>query len=285
MNRTPSFRKRASQHPLGSFFGILVTYSAIIGTAITTVFASAPPIFRVAVYAWGPLVSAGAAVWIAGESLRDWVGQLRNIRVSPWWYLAGIGLMLLGTEFETIAVLLLGGDVSAPAAPLSQYVLLFGVTLFLVGALEELGWRGFLQPRLQQRFSAIGASVGIGLLWTAWHIPMILAGLGNFAAFWEYTLNVTAISILFGWLYNSTNAGLPVVMIAHASHNLPPIGMSTGTVPSVFTILSGDTIIYLLCALVVAAYVGTQTLTRDGTLPRVPGRSQTDPIQPETPGD
>jgi membrane protease YdiL (CAAX protease family) len=272
MNRTSSFKQRASQHPVGSFLGILVTYSAIVGTAIATVFGTAPPILRVAVYAWGPLISAGAAIWLAGESLRDWVGQLRNVRVSPWWYLAGIGVMLLGTEFETIVVLLLGGDVSAPAAPLLQYVLLFGVTLFLAGALEELGWRGFLQPRLQQRFTAIGASVGIGLLWTAWHVPMILAGLGNFAAFWEYTLNVTAISILFGWLYNSTNAGLPVVMIAHASHNLPPAGMPTGTVPPVFNVLSGDTMAYLLCALAVVAYAGAQTLTRNGALPQIPGK-------------
>jgi hypothetical protein len=61
-------------------------------------------------------------------------------------------------------------------------------------------------------------------------------------------------------------------MIAHASHNMPRIGDAAGDVPAVFGIMSGDTIFYLLCASVIALYVGSQTFTRDGTLPAVPGQ-------------
>jgi membrane protease YdiL (CAAX protease family) len=272
MNDIASLKQSASKYPIGCFLTVLIIYSAIVGTAIATVFEASQPIFQVAVYAWGPMISAGIAIWLADESLRDWLAQLGTLRAGLRWYLIGVGMMLLGTEFETIVVLLVGGDVSAPAAPIRQYLLLFGVTLFLAGAIEELGWRGFLQPRLQRRFTAVGASVGIGLLWTAWHTPMIIAGLGNFAAFWEYALNLAAISIIFGWLYNSTNAALPVVMVTHASHNMPPIGVPVGTVPAVFDTLSGDTMVYLLCALLVILYGGAQKLTRAGTLPGVPGQ-------------
>ncbi len=52
---------------------------------------------------------------------------------------------MFGIEAEMIVVVLLGG-VAVPYAPLSSYIFTFGVTLFLAGALEELGWRGFLQP-------------------------------------------------------------------------------------------------------------------------------------------
>jgi membrane protease YdiL (CAAX protease family) len=138
--------------------------------------------------------------------------------------------------------------------------------------LEELGWRGFLQPRLQQRYSAVGSSVAIGVLWAVWHAPMILVGLGNFTAFWEYALTIVAVSVIFGWLYNNTGAALPVVMVAHASHNLPPVGRPTGDVPTVFATVSGDTMTYLACAVGVVAYTGVRTLTRDGTVPNVPGR-------------
>lgn len=148
----------------------------------------------------------------------------------------------------------------------------FVVTLFLAGTLEELGWRGFLQPHLQQRFDAVWVSIGIGVTWAVWHIPMMVAGFGDFAAFWEYTLNITAISIVYGWLYNTTDAALPVVMITHAAHNIPPISTSTGTVPTIFTTVSGDTMIYITCALLVTLYAGSRTLTRDGTLPGIPGQ-------------
>lgn len=282
MSDRTSLSRRASQYPIAGFLVVLVAYSAVVGTAIATVFQTAPPVLRVAAYAWGPLISAGAVTWLGDGSLRGWVGQLRHLRVRPRWYLAGVGVMLLGTEFETLVALALGGDVSVPAAPLPQYVLLFGVTLVFAGALEELGWRGFLQPRLQQRYSAVGSSVAIGVLWAVWHAPMILAGLGNFTAFWEYTLTIVAVSVIFGWLYNNTDAALPVVMVAHASHNLPPIGLPTSGVPALFATVSGDTVFYLICAVSVVAYTGARTLTRDGTVPNVPGRVERRSSRPES---
>ena len=179
---------------------------------------------------------------------------------------------MLGTETETIVAVLLGGDVAIPYAPVSDYIFTFGVTLFLAGAIEELGWRGFLQPRLQQRFSALHTSIGIGTVWGLWHVPMILAGAGNFTVFWEYMLNVIFMSVILGWLYNNTKGALPVVMIAHASHNMPPVGDIAGNAPAVFDVLSGDTVFYLFCASVIVLYTGSQTLTRDRTLPDIPGQ-------------
>ena len=180
--------------------------------------------------------------------------------------------MMLGTETESIVAVLLGADVAVPYAPISDYIFTFDVTLLLAGALEELGWRGFLQPRLQRRFSALHASLGISVVWGLWHISMILTGTGDFTVFWEYMLNVTVMSVILGWLYNNTEGALPVVMIAHASHNMPRIGDAAGGVPAVFDILSGDAVFYLLCASLIALYAGSQTLTRDGNLPGVPGQ-------------
>jgi membrane protease YdiL (CAAX protease family) len=224
------------------------------------------------VYAWAPMITAGVTVWLLGESVRDWLGQLRNLRAGIHWYLIGIAIMMLGTEAETIVAVLLGSDVAVPYAQISDYIFIFGVTLFLAGALEELGWRGFLQPRLQRRFSALHASLAIGVVWGLWHVPMILTGSGDFTVFWEYMVNIVAMSVILGWLYNNTDGALPVVMIAHASHNMPRIGDAAGDVPAVFDIISGDTVFYLLCASIIALYVGSQTFTRDGTLPAVPGQ-------------
>ena len=272
MNIVDSLRRRASHWPIGTFLTVLTLYSGLVFAGLYSMFGTTIPTRGIMVYAWAPMITAGVTVWLLGESVRDWLGQLRNLRAGIHWYLIGIAIMMLGTEAETIVAVLLGSDVAVPYAQISDYIFIFGVTLFLAGALEELGWRGFLQPRLQRRFSALHASLAIGVVWGLWHVPMILTGSGDFTVFWEYMVNLVAMSVILGWLYNNTDGALPVVMIAHASHNMPRIGDAAGDVPAVFDIISGDTVFYLLCASIIALYVGSQTFTRDGTLPAVPGQ-------------
>jgi membrane protease YdiL (CAAX protease family) len=58
------------------------------------------------------------------------------------------------------------------------------VSLFLRGAMgEELGLRGFALPRLQMTMSPFRASLVIGALWAAWHIPVLLGR--DVVSIWE----------------------------------------------------------------------------------------------------
>jgi len=285
MNAVDSLRQKTSHRPIGTFLAVLTLYSGLVFAGLYGTFGSSIPTLGVMLYAWAPMITAGVTVWLLDESVRDWLGQLRNLRAGIHWYLIGVAIMMLGTEAETIVAVLLGSDVAVLYAPISDYIFTFGVTLFLAGALEELGWRGFLQPRLQQRFSALRAGIVIGVVWGFWHVPMILTGTGEFTVFWEYMLNIVAMSVILGWLYNNTEGALPVVMIAHASHNMPRIGNAAGDVPAVFDILSGDTVFYLLCASIIALYAGSQTLTRDGTVPTVPGQLREHGPEQEGPAD
>jgi membrane protease YdiL (CAAX protease family) len=36
---------------------------------------------------------------------------------------------------------------------------------------EELGWRGFLLPRLRQHYGPVTAAWVMGSLWSVWHVP------------------------------------------------------------------------------------------------------------------
>lgn len=74
---------------------------------------------------------------------------------------------------------------------------------------EELGWRGFLLPRLLP-LGQTPAMVLSGAIWGVWHIPVILQGHNYPAAPGWGTLMMTGFTILFGvflsWLYFETQS-------------------------------------------------------------------------------
>jgi uncharacterized protein len=93
--------------------------------------------------------------------------------------------------------------------------------LFLTGPLgEELGWRGFLLPRLLQKNSALRASVILGVIWGLWHLPLYYKS-------WEATpwkapnflLGVICFSVLLAALYVGTRGNLLLCIIMHWMFN------------------------------------------------------------------
>jgi membrane protease YdiL (CAAX protease family) len=81
---------------------------------------------------------------------------------------------------------------------------------------EELGWRGFALPRLQERYSPLAASAILGVLVVIWHVPLVLLGmLPGYALFATF-----AATIVFGWLYNNTGGSVLMTLIAHAADGL-----------------------------------------------------------------
>jgi membrane protease YdiL (CAAX protease family) len=144
-------------------------------------------------------------------------------------YLAGILLYIglideLGTAKMTAHAATVFG-----AGPLAiGFTLLIGPFIDEGGTLEELGWRGFALPILLQRFrSPLVASIILGLLWTAWHlpreIPVLLGGtnLGSFFAAQAYfALLCVALSIVATWLVNRTGGSILPAIMLHGGANV-----------------------------------------------------------------
>jgi membrane protease YdiL (CAAX protease family) len=124
---------------------------------------------------------------------------------------------------------------SGPFAQLGQggfTLLLTVITIFAATTItsmaralgEEIGWRGFLTPRLTAAFGFAIASVLTGLVWAAWHTPVMwLSGYnGGGDRVWEtaaFVINVVSISGVFAWLRLKSGSLWPATTL-HAAHNV-----------------------------------------------------------------
>lgn len=89
---------------------------------------------------------------------------------------------------------------------------------------EEIGWRGFLLPRLVQQAGFTWGCFISGCIWALWHYPALLfadynAGTQPAFALACFTLMVIADSYILGWLRLKSGSLWPAAIL-HASHNL-----------------------------------------------------------------
>ena len=139
------------------------------------------------------------------------------------------------------------------------------IVILLISLGEEFGWRGFALPRLQERFSALNASLVLGVVWGLWHFPGYLAGVGvpldlPFAVF---LLWAVLASILMTWVYNHTGGSILSAVLFHSAANatfnyLPLLPEWTGQRVT-FSVFLG--LVAVMVALVVVRY-GARGLVR-----------------------
>jgi membrane protease YdiL (CAAX protease family) len=164
------------------------------------------------------------AVVLGRGALRKLLGRLLIWRISPFWYL----VVFLGPVALTGGVVLLNALMGGPA--LSLGMTLVGAAIFFAFSVvpgsalgEEIGWRGYVLPRLQSRMSALSASLLIAPIWALWHLPLWLTGEpGRTPTLYTgFLVSAFALSIISTWVYNSTGGSLLMVVLAHATVNLP----------------------------------------------------------------
>lgn len=183
---------------------------------------------------WGVPLGAIVVIWASEVPLRRWLETVLRWRVHPGLYLIGLLVPLAITNSQQVFRALDGGSVTyAPPAGLPIILLFILANAVLLGGIEELGWRGFLQPRFQDRTSVLTAGLGVGVLWWAWHLPLFF-GHRNFMLeplpVLRYTIFVIGASVVFGAFVNVTNGSVLPVMVMHAATNLGPLLEGSGGV-------------------------------------------------------
>lgn len=150
--------------------------------------------------------------------LKQLLGKITIWKLNPFWYLFSIFYMYAIFYLPAVICNIFGNyyELKLRYAPL--YLLYLFTGQLLAGPIsEELGWRGFILPRLQRKFNPLIASIILGVIHVLWHIPLFFLYITE--PFSQYLLKVVCVSILYTWIYNHTKGSLVAVCLLHANYN------------------------------------------------------------------
>jgi uncharacterized protein len=181
-----------------------------------------PPALLPALVCWGSLGDRTAkGQWLGSLILPpDWKWPLIALFSWPVFLLIPAALFHLAG-----GRLFIPGGARLSGAYVATSAVLFGKQLLFAGVLEEPGWRGYLLPRFQDRFSPLLASLFVWLPWAVWHAPLDFAG--SVGSSWVNYIEIRVvffpvIAILLTWLYNRSGRYLLAVALFHAGFNTFP---------------------------------------------------------------
>ena len=167
----------------------------------------------------GPSMVGILLTWFIDGSigLRDLFSRMRRIGVPARWFAA----LLIPPVLVLTVLFFMRTFVSPVFAPNRFFVGIgFG---FVAGFFEEIGWMGFAFPKMRGKDNALAPAILLGLLWGAWHIPVIdyLGTSTPHGAYWlpfflAFTAVMTAMRVLISWVYSNTNSVL-LAQLLHAA--------------------------------------------------------------------
>jgi membrane protease YdiL (CAAX protease family) len=92
--------------------------------------------------------------------------------------------------------------------------------LIALGGLEELGWRGILQPKLEGLISYFPSLLLVSIIWSSWHIPLwfMKGSVQSGFPFWLFFIAGFILTASFTALYKYTH-NLFLCVVNHAWFN------------------------------------------------------------------
>jgi CAAX protease family protein len=237
-------RRALARHPIAWFLAI--GNGVVLAASLSTLIADARvtqfdlPVFG----SWGTILGVGLAAFIVTAAadgragVDDLVRRCLRWRVPLRWYLlAFLGVPVTTTLF---AAAIFGRDGLASPSVVVAVLALFVLQFFFFNFAEEIGWTGFFQDRLRDRYSPLKLSAVVAFAWAVWHVPDFLAEEGwtltalvvapAFLAFETIVLFFARVLII--WLYEGTGRSVLLVGIFHASFDATISKLSREIIPA-----------------------------------------------------
>lgn len=219
---------------------------------------SSSPFFYAAV--WAPNIAALVLTSTRGgaAAVKDLFSRLFRWRAAPWVWFAAIAFYPALMILVQIVGVAFGRPLATGDMWLHAAIGVFNVPALLLGPLgEELGWRGYLLPRMLQRLRPLTAGVVVGVIWMIWHLPAFFAaGLPQSGmALPVFALAGVALSVFVTWLFVNANQSILIAgVLPHAIANA--YGNATGSMTWV------NAVVLVAGAILLAAMLGPSLMPR-----------------------
>jgi uncharacterized protein len=216
---------------------------------------------------WAPSLAA-----LIVTARRDgWPGAKRLLRtilqwrVSVGWYVFALVVPVLAvcvavpfTELRTSLLRNFSVMAALASVPLAY------ATALPFGPLgEELGWRGYALPWLLRRWGPWTASFILGVLWTFWHLPMMLlfpgASLPEYLPLTAvnvlaYLAQLAAVTCIMTFLLRRTGGSVLMAVLFHLSFNtartIVLAGMPDATNDQLRQVFAANTVVLWIIAVI-----------------------------------
>jgi membrane protease YdiL (CAAX protease family) len=204
---------------------------------------------------------------------------------------AGVGYWLFALFFIILTIiagslfnpLFQGNSISVSHAGSSLNPLVMFFIFFIISGLgQELGWTGFLIPRLQSRFSALNAAIIRTIFVGIWHLPIFIYSMikpqslsGFQYAGWiaqkgftvAYVIAILMImlpwSIFFSWIFNNTKGSLLLVSVLHGSEIFVALWMMSARIdPANLDNYWGYGLVMILSSIMIVVINGPKNFSR-----------------------
>jgi membrane protease YdiL (CAAX protease family) len=223
-----------SRHPVSSFFVLAyaISWSVAVPLALQArgMLSAHLPWALHYLMPYGPALAALSMMRLLGEPLGGTGVPAAHPRSgrARWWTIGFAAPLLMFAAAQLAAHA--AGQTAPPWHALGHVNFLPDLGLgawwlwFATSGLgEEVGWRGFLLPRLQQRHSPFVSSLLLAIGWAGWHLPAFFyvpsyaaIGLRIVPAFF---FGILAGAIVLTWLYNRSGGSVMATGLWHASFN------------------------------------------------------------------
>ena len=182
-----------------------------------------------AMVSFGPIIAAVLVTAVAGGR-----GQLVTLLAAvgrwrvPWSrYMIVLAGPFLIVAAAAAAAVVLGVESSASVtdgfgwSAWSTVPLLLITTALLGGPLfEEVGWRGYLLPQLQQRRTALAATATVALVWAGWHLPLLISDPTGQRPPLPFLVWILAQAVLLSWIINISSGSVLMAILFHTTANV-----------------------------------------------------------------
>lgn len=183
----------------------------------------------------GPMVTGIVFTYLTRdkEGRRDYWKRIIDFkRIPVQWYLVILLFVPLLNSLAALLDKLFGGGGATWGEAALNFItnpasIIFSILFAsLFPFIEELGWRGYVLDRLQEKHSALVSSLILGTVWSLWHLPTFFirdsyqAGLGiGTPDFWLFFAGIIPLTFAFTWIYNNTGRSTLAVILFHSMVN------------------------------------------------------------------